>query len=224
MKQFFSNSKDCYLLARKLEKKLGNKINFISSTHIDVPYGNYLSLYRRNNGENMINGKKLPFYFKFSENEFLRIGVGSNSCGSSIGEKMAALSDFYEILSEEYGNPTVFYTTENDCEEFINLQWSFINEKEEINKFKSGTYFDDAKVDTLVIISENKNNDISDKTKDSISRNIGLPYNLLYLFDKDIENYVKHKKGKEINIPMGAKIDSVPLVSMEKKLVKKKNM
>lgn len=225
MSELFSKAEDSHLLARKLKKKLGDKIDFYGPTYIEIPSGKYLSSYRRNNGEYMFNGHCLPFYFKFSENEFLRIGVGSNYSDSSLGEKIAALSDFYEILSEEYGNPTVFYTTKDDDEGLLTLQWSFINKEEEIEKFKSGTYFDDAEIDTLIIFGEKKNNvegySLSDKTKEIISRQVGLPFELLYLADEDIENFVKHKKGKKMTIPVGTKIDGVPVTSLEKKLEKK---
>lgn len=212
MSDLYSKAEDCNLLANKLKKKLGDKIDFYGSTYIEIPSGKYLSSYRRNNGEHIFNGQCLPFYFKFSENEFLRIGVGSNHRGSSLGEKMAALSDFYSILSEEYGEPTVFYTIKNDDEKVLTLQWVFINKEAEIEKFKSGTYFDDAEVDRLIVLAEKKMlRGLSDKTKESISRVVGLPFELLYLADADIENFVKHKNGKEM---------IVPGKSLEKKLSK----
>ena len=223
MNELFSKAEDCHLLASKLKKKLGKKIDFYGSTHQEISSGKYLSSYRRNNGEYMFNGHCLPFYFKFSENEFLRIAIGANCSGSSLGEKMAALSDFYEILSKEYGNPTIFYTTKE--EGLLILQWSFINKNEEIEKFKSGTYFDDAEIDTLIILDEKKDNiegySLSEETKKIISRQVGLPFELLYLAGEDIENFVKHKKGKEMTIPAGSKIDGVPITSFAKKLEKK---
>ena len=185
MNEFYSKTEDCYLLAGKLKKELENKIEFWGSTYQEVPSGKYLSSYRRNNGEYMFNGQYIPFYFKYSENEFLRIGVGSNYRGSSIGEKMAALSDFYSILSKEYGDPTVFYTIKGDDKEFLTLQWAFINKEEEIAKFQNGTYFDDAEIDKLIVIGKNKENiesySFNDTTRNFISRQVGLPFELIYL-------------------------------------------
>lgn len=224
MNEFYSKTEDCYLLAGKLKKELENKIEFWGSTYQEVPSGKYLSSYRRNNGEYMFNGQYIPFYFKFSENEFLRIGVGSNYRGSSIGEKMAALSDFYSILSKEYGDPTVFYTIKGDDKEFLILQWAFINKEEEIVKFQNGTYFDDAEIDKLIVIGKNKENiesySFNDTIRNFISRQVGLPFELIYLIDEDIENFVKHKTGKEITIPQNAKIDCVPVTSLERTLKK----
>lgn len=225
MKEAYSKMEDCYLLAKKLKKELGNKIDFYGSTLNGISRGKYLSSYRRNNGEYMFNGHCLPFYFKFSEDEFLRIGVGANYSDNLFGEKMAALSDFYEILSKYYGEPTVFYTTKNDDQELLTLQWLFIDKEEEIEKFKSGTYFDDAEINKLIVFGENKENvegySLGNKTKEIISKKIGLPFELLYLVDEDIENFVKHKKGKEIVIPIGAKIDGVQVASFEKKMKRK---
>ena len=224
MNEFYSKTEDCYLLAGKLKKELENKIEFWGSTYQEVPSGKYLSSYRRKNGEYMFNGQYIPFYFKFSENEFLRIGVGSNYRGSSIGEKMAALSEFYSILSKEYGDPTVFYTIKGDDKEFLTLQWSFINKEEEIVKFRNGTYFDDAEIDKLIVIGKNKENiesySFNGTTRNFISRQVGLPFELIYLIDEDIENFVKHKTGKEITIPQNAKIDCVPVTSLERTLKK----
>ena len=225
MSELFSKAEDCNLLASKLKRKLGDKIGFYGSTYIEIPSGEYLSSYRRNNGEYMFNGQCLPFYFKFSKNEFLRIGVGSNHCGTSLGEKMAALSDFYSILSEEYGEPTVFYTIKDDNEGLLTLQWAFINKEEEIEKFQSGTYFDETEIDTLIVLGKKRENldgySLSDRTREIISRQVGLPFELLYLVDEDIENFVKHKNGKEMLISEGAKVDAYPVTSFERKLIKR---
>ena len=226
MSEIFSNADDCCKLARKLKKQLGDKIDFYGTINTPLPSGKYLSSYRRSNGEYFsYNRNCLPFYFKFAENGFLRIGVGSNSRDNSLGEKLAALSDFYEILSEEYGDPTVFYTTKDDDEGLLTLQWSFVNRDEEIAKFQNGTYFDDAEIDTLIVFGQKKDNiegySLRDTTKRIISRGVGLPFELLDLADEDIENFVKHKTGKEMTIPVGAKVDEHPVTSFEKKLERK---
>lgn len=197
MSKMYSKAEDCGLLAAKLKEKKGYKIDFYGYINTPLPSGKYLSSYRIDKGERMSNGQCLPFYFKYSKNEFLRISVGSNHFGSSLGEKLAALSDFYEILSEEYGEPTLFYTTKEDEEGLLTLQWSFINKEEEIEKFKNGKYFDDAEVDKLIIFGEKgdtEKNNLSDKTKQIISKRVGLPFELIYLVDDD---FAKHKIGED---------------------------
>ena len=225
MSEYYSKAEDCHLLARKLKKALGSKIDFYGSTNIEIPSGKYLSSHRKNNGEYMHNGHTLPFYFKYSKNEFLRISVGSHYSGSTIGEKLAALSDFYEVLSIEFGIPTVFYTTKDDDEGLLTLQWSFIDKELEIAKFKSGNYFDDAKINNLIVFGENKENtagyNLNNKTKEYIKKEIGLPYELLYLAANDLEEFIKHKKGREVIITADAKIDGLPVTSFKKKLKRK---
>lgn len=227
MSGIYSNADDCYSLAVKLKKHLGDKISFYGTVYTPTPSGYYLSSYRKNKHETFfLNDNCLPFYYKFAENGFLRIQVGSNIIGTdSLGEKLAALSDFYAALSEEYGEPTVFYTTKDDDKDLLSLQWSFANRDEDIAKLKNGTYFDDDEVDTLIVFGEKRENaegfDLSDTTKRLISRKVGLPLELLYLADQDIENFIKHKEGKEMTIPEGTKADGKPALSSGKKLEKK---
>jgi len=219
MNEIFSNALDCNLLACKLEEKFKDKIDFFGSTYQQFISCKYLSSYRRNSGEYMFNGHWVPVYFKFNKDEFLRISVGAYFSDSSFGEKMAVLSDLYSALSKEYGEPTVFYTLKNDSESLLNLQWSFVNEKDEIAKFKNGTYFDDAFIDTLIVFGEKNNfkSNLSDRTRSVISSCIGLPFELLYLVDSDIENFIKHKNGEEMIIPIESKEDSVSFQKKHKR-------
>lgn len=100
-----------------------------------------------------------------------------------------------------------------------------VNRDEDIAKFQNGTCFDDAEIDTLIVIGQKKDNaegySLSDTTKRIISRRVGLPFELLDLVDEDIENFVKHKTDKRITIPEGAKVDEYPVTSFEKKLERK---
>ena len=198
MSEIISKAEDCYKLARKLQDSLESKIDFYGVLYIDVLSGKYLSEYRKNNGEHIFEGNGVPFFIKFSDGEFLRISIASNYQGSEFGEKMAVLSDFYEVLSEEFGEPTVFYTTKDDTENKINLQWCFMNKEEEIEKFKDNSYFDDAEVDKLVVIGDtNSKGHISSSTmKKIISKQVGLPFELLNLSDEDTESFIKYKTGK----------------------------
>lgn len=224
MQKLYSKDEDCYELYKTLRKKMGNKIEYSGTPYTELFYGKYFSYYREPHSDlDYLYERGLPFHYKFCKNGFLRIGVGSSIYhNTSVGEKLAALSDFYEVLSEEFGEPNVFYTIKNDDEGLLSMQWAFINKEEEIQKFKDGTYFDDAEIDELIIIGESKQKtdsyQLSYRTKKIISEHIGLPFELLSLVDENIEDYVKFKTGKELNIPEGTKIEGVPVTSFEKNM------
>ncbi len=192
MQELYSKDEDCFELYKILKSKMGNKIEYYGTPYISPFSGKYFS---------HINSyytykKGLPFYYKYSKNEFLRIQVGSSIYyNTSIGERLAALSDFYIVLSEIFGEPTVFYTIKDDDEKLLSLQWSFINKEEEINNFKNGTYFIDAVVDKLIIFNEQKSLNINELTKTHISHQLGLPLELIELMNKNIEDYLKYKEN-----------------------------
>ncbi len=224
MSEIYSNADDCLELARHLKKKMGNKIDFYGSVRQEVISGKYFSHYRDPHSElDYLFEEGLPFYYKFCKEGFLRIQIGSfYPHNNSVGEKLAALSSFYEVLSEQYGEPTVFYTTKDDEEGTLSLHWSFVNKEEDIQKFKNGSYFDDAEVDELIMIGEPRTQTSSyqlrDTTRKLIAKQIGVPFELISLVDENIEDFVKYKTGKEISIPEGAKIDGVPVRSYQKKI------
>lgn len=198
MNEIYSNANDCFNLAKYLKEKMGSKIDFYGSTHQEVIIGTYFSDYTAEQ-------ESLPFYFKFCKEGFLRIGIGSyHPHNNSVGEKLAALSNFYEVLNEQYGEPTVFYTIKNDQEKNLSLQWSFINKKEDIQSFKDGEYFDDAEIDELIVIGEQTSPigsyHLNDSTKKLIAKQVGVPFELITLVDENIKDFIKYKKGEEFSI------------------------
>lgn len=229
MKEIYSKDEDCYKLAIELKKKLKDKIEFMGSPYQGFISGKYFSHYRKPHNETQyLFEKGLPFYYKFCEEGFLRIQVGSfYPYKNSMGEKLAALSDFYEVLSEVYGEPTVFYTIKDDEEGCISLHWSFVNKEEDIEMFKNGTFFDDGETDELIVIGEEKpsNNSyrLSNTTKRFISKEVGLPFELIGLVDENIEDFVKYKTGKEISVPVGSKIDGLNVISEKTLSLRKKH-
>ncbi len=222
MEERYSNKEDCYKLALLLKKELKDKIDFYGSINTSVPSGKYLSSYRKKTGENLYNGKCLPFYFKYKEDDFLRISIGSHHKGSSLGEKLAALSDFYEVLKKYYGLPDVFYTIKNDQQKTLSLQWSFRNKEEDLKKFKSNTYFTDGEIEDIIIIR--KENDIEklktfEETK--IDRKTYLPEELLSYIYLDLEEFIKHKKGEEVHILNNNPTNDISWIIKEKRNSKK---
>lgn len=203
MKKTYSNVDDCVDLAKYLKKKMGKKIEFCGSLHQRIVCGKYFSHYRdpHSDSENLFEDE-LPFYFKFCNNDFLRITIGSYyPFNNSIGEKLAALSSFYEVLNEKFGEPIVFYTLKDDEEKALTLQWSFVNKEEEIQNFRNGSYFDDDEVDELIIMGkqapQTENYQLIEETKKEVARKIELPFELTHLIDED---FVKYKTGKEIEL------------------------
>lgn len=227
--QKYSNVDDCKKLAIYLKNKLNDKIDFCGNTHERVVCGKYLGdSYKAQSSLSSLNKIGLPFYYKFCENEFLQIKIGSLPFfKNSLGEKLAVLSIFYEVLKEKFGEPLVFYTS-NDDEQSINLQWSFINKEEEIEAFKNGTYFDDGEIDELIIFGEQKVNaigyQIGETARENNTRIIGLPFDLFPLVEENMEDYVKYKKGKPIGIPEGARMDSTPVALYENKITLEKTI
>lgn len=57
---------------------------------------------------------------------------------------------------------------------------------------------------------------LSSKTKELLSKRIGIPYEkLIRMDDEEIEAYIEKKTGKKITWPKGAKVDGLPIKTME---------
>ena len=59
--------------------------------------------------------------------------------------------------------------------------------------------------------------DFKDETKQIISKQVGLPFELLPLIDENIEDYFMYTKGEKLEIPQGAKSDCLTVTSFEGK-------
>lgn len=228
MKELYSNADDCYKLARLLDSKLRGKIEFWGSTYQEVISGKYHSL-PRNKYESFLDYRNdvVEFCYTFSEDEFLRISVCDSAYKkASMGHKLAVLSDLYEVISKDYGLPLVFYTINDDDENSINLEWDFIQKEETIDAFKNGSMID-AEVDELIIIGEEKEKtssySLGSRTKELISKTIGIPYEMIYLVDENIEDFVFYKKGERMSYRKDVKADGYPIKNTErnKTLIKK---
>lgn len=58
--------------------------------------------------------------------------------------------------------------------------------------------------------------ELSNKTKKILSKRIGIPYDkLIQMDDEEIEAFIERKTGKKITWPKGAKIDGLPIKTME---------
>lgn len=229
-----SNANDCEKLAKYLKNKMGNSIEFEYNVqynvHESIVNGKYFHYHRELNSElEHLFEDGIYFFFQYCENDFLRISISdSNHHKCSLGEQLAVLSAFYEVLSEKFGEPLVFYILKDDDEQKINLQWSFINKEEDIKNFKNGTYFEDGEIDKLIIFGEQKVNaigyQIGETARKNNSRVIGLPFDLFPLVEENMEDYVKYKTGKPIGIPECARMDSTPVALYENKITLEKTI
>lgn len=201
MHNVFSKAINCHLFTKKLTKNLKGNIDFLSSTYIETPYARYISPYYVNESDNKVN--ELPVHLELSQDGFLRISICSSYQETEFGEKLAALSDFYEALKKEYGEPTLYYTIKNDEENSLNLQWSFIDKGQDITEFRNNSYFADADIDKLIIIEKP-----IETIKERLARRLGLPFDLLRLIDLDRDNYFKHKKSFQMTTNKNAKNNS----------------
>lgn len=191
MKEIYSNEKDCRQLKIKLAKALGEKVRMKGYEIVDAEYHSFpLSMYETYQA---YDKDQLKFYCKFCKNEFLRIDVENYCFKASEGHKLAALSDCYEALLDEFGEPTVFYTLKDDEEDGLHFQWAFTNKEETTNEFLHGFPFDDGEVDLAIVIG--KTEGLNEETRKLFSRQIGLPYELLPLINENIEEYMKYKFG-----------------------------
>lgn len=58
--------------------------------------------------------------------------------------------------------------------------------------------------------------ELSNKTKEILSKRIGIPYEkLIQMEDEEIDAYIEKKTGKKITWPKGAKVDGLPIRTME---------
>ena len=57
---------------------------------------------------------------------------------------------------------------------------------------------------------------LSNKTKELLSKRIGIPYEkLIQMEDEEIDAYIEQKPGKKITWPKGAKVDGLPIRTIE---------
>ena len=154
-KDLRSNYNDCKALARVLNSKIKGKMVFELNDYEQINSGSYNCLLSKEDTYLEFKNKEreqTKFSYIFSKDGCLRLGIGNTPLSKkTIGHKLAALSDFYQVLSQSFGEPTLFYTMENDDEEYLYFEWVSIDKKETIEEFKNNTFFvDGGKVKNLI--------------------------------------------------------------------------
>ena len=193
--ELFSKSDDCHKLAFIINNELKSKISFEGSTYQEVITGTHssfpLASYQDFRNFEM---DKLNFTYTYCENGFLRLSISKRIYESTLGHKLAALSDMYIALKKHFGEPTLLYTIQNDDEEAITMQWSFSQKEEDIKDFQNDTAFDDAKIEHLVLFSEEKTEE-----EKRIQDELGLPLELSSLVAANLNEYIYYKNGRILN-------------------------
>ena len=186
MNEVNSSPDDCYRLGGSLHEKLGRKLCFYGSLYQPLISGRY---YVSNQDINNNDGG-VDFSLEFSNDKLIRIGIGrcSYNKNASLGEQLAALSDFFDIFYEDYGYPTFFFTKKDDDNGYIYLQWSFKNRDNDIEEIKK-----DSSIDTLIIMNEKNINP-------GLTKRMELPSELVNIVDANIEDYLRYKDNVEYNI------------------------
>lgn len=186
MNEVNSSPDDCYRLGGSLHEKLGRKLCFYGSLYQPLISGRY---YVSNQDINNNDGG-VDFSLEFSNDKLIRVGIGrcSYNKNASLGEQLAALSDFFDIFYEDYGYPTFFFTKKDDDNGYIYLQWSFKNRDNDIEAIK-----EDPSIDTLIIMNEKNINPV-------LTKRMELPSELVNIVDANIEDYLKYKDNVEYNL------------------------
>ena len=186
MKKIYSNADDCYKLSKLLFDKLGYKMDINTNSYSETIEGDYRCFdndYYQDYKEYLED--KLPFSLKYVKNNFLTLSVGNDNENHSLGHKLVVLSEFYKVLKDEFGEPTIFYTTKYNNDKTFNLQWAFNNKKEFIKNSINNKYLNNSNLSNVIVIDSYNNQ----------NNNIGLPVELSFLVKEDIDNYIKYKKG-----------------------------
>lgn len=214
MREVYSNDKDSLEIVRELNGKLKDKIYYLN--RVSPVIGEYACLSYENYGNyRQWELDKVSFYFKYCQ--VLRVGIGNGLSPKTMGHKFAALSEFYQVLSEKFGEPTLFYTVCDDKDGTLNLQWSFQNREEDIRTFQSGEAFDDAFVDTLIVMGTSYKNgtyyQLSSETRNTLAHKIGLPFDVISLVEPDyMDDFVKYKTGESMHYPSGSFCKSFSII------------
>ena len=199
-------------LVEILKRKLKDKITRIKIQN-DMIDGYYKSPYNKKD-EGII-----PFLIRYKKDNNIKIAIGypHNDKNNRTGpENMAALSELYTVISEIFGEPTLFENSPN----LIQLR-RFFKDKDKVKQQYIERY---QKKSGLLIIFDNnlnKESDIDKRVKQIMERKVGLPYDLIKLIDDEIEEYIKYKTGRIVMYHSGDLIDGYPITSYEEKLKKR---
>ena len=156
MINFTSKVDDIIWLYYKMKDEMGGKL-FVNELGLyqEVLSGKY---YDENN---CLSNKGTSFGIKYSKDEFLRITIGEYQLDKTYEEKISALLDFYNIISnikkengEKIGEPLALYNVYKGNIRIPYLEWAFTKKDEYIEELENDTLFDDGKIKDLIIFNK----------------------------------------------------------------------
>lgn len=174
----------------RVNTTLNNRVKLHEEDSSNLVCGDFF-VKGRNNEDNINEG--VPFSSRVNDDSCFLLQVGSRyDSNIPLGKKLYVLSAFYRAIEESHGEPTAFHMEKNG-KNSISLFWSFTNKENSIKMLKEK--FNTSEEDTLVIIGEKtiltERYQIGDKTKEYCSKVVGLPFDLYYFVEENIDEFAK---------------------------------
>lgn len=130
-------------LANYLKREMRNNIEFRRYNEEVVANGKYYNHQEDSQRDISSSDDGISFYYKIRKDDFLKIEVSSNHKDKvSKKEKLAALSNFYEVLSVQYGEPSTFCILRDDKKEALDLIWYFNNKEKDMQEVERDSFFE----------------------------------------------------------------------------------
>ncbi len=192
------------LVKTLLTQNLGNKMRLFYQKN-NKAVGQYISKFNQTTLDEYPYEESLEFKFKLKENDSFEISVDDfySNQGDCIGQKLAALSDFYQILKRRYGEPSIFYRKDNK----LFFYWALKSKEEEKQKkIKEKLLEEENNIEDVIII---KAKDDNDELRKNTSELIGLPFELTDYLEQYIDDFVLYKTPRQNQIRENKKSNAV---------------
>ena len=162
-------SLDCYRFINLLKNNFKENIVFQESIYQKMGNGNYY-----------LHNKVFCFNYIYQKNNYFIIEINSIE-KEDFSLKLVALSNFYRILKEEFGEASLFYSTKRG---FLSFYWDFTINKDNVKKFKDICYCN-SDIEQLIVIGRTMLSFLDEETKTNFFNNYNLPIDLLNMVDED---------------------------------------
>ncbi|MDE5587167.1 MAG: hypothetical protein K2I72_02205, partial [Bacilli bacterium] len=156
IKNVMPRAEDATWMAHQLKTLLGKNISINQSEpDQEVLHGKYLPDKIKMSSSPRFEG--IDFHIKYNKEEFLRIATGEISMHYSTQEKIEALEDLCEAISNlgmQIGKPLAYYEVSYGDARVPYYEWAFHYKKEWIRQLKNNILFSGVDIEELRIIDE----------------------------------------------------------------------